>query len=53
MDADFVTLGHDAALFIGVQERSNCWDIKRGIDVVLPEQVQDAWNADTVAELPP
>ena len=48
-----MTLGHDAALLVGVEEGGDGGDVERGGDLVPGEQLQDAGNPDAVAVLAP
>jgi hypothetical protein len=36
MDADFVTFGDDALLFLGMQQRGHRWDVECGLHA-MPE----------------
>src|SRR5262249_15138591 len=53
VDADLVSLGDDAALLIGMNERRHGRDVERRLDAVALEQLQDARHPDAIAVLPP
>ncbi len=53
MDADFMALGDDLPLLVGMQQSGDRRDIEAGLDPVLFQRLQNARDADTVTELAP
>ena len=53
MNTDFVAFGHHPALLFGMEKCCHRGHIKRALDTVFFEQLEDSWYAYPIAELAP
>ena len=53
VNADFMSFGHDTALFVGVEKRGDGGDIEARLDSVLFQELQDSRHAYPITVLAP